>query len=422
MGVFGWYGALFFTGMVLGVADASFVFTARTELAGADCTETSEMCENWPDAADGQVVLFEANETFGSESHRRAFKAYLPSRVTSGTKPVPLFIFLHGGYGSGEAQLLLRPFAKLADGREVSWRPNTATCKFQYPEGYRKADGSSCFPPRQYVQSEAFVAIFPDGLPDRGEPNDRASKSVGHWEDGRVPSPGWYVEGSSTNTQYRDDVGFIEYIIELALSERLPGGGALVDPRRVYVVGTSNGGMMTQRVACHVGDPAYPRLSHISAVGVSVASMPEPLFDGSSGRAECTPRLPLSVQYIVGNNIPTPRLTVNGDGNMPYLEAGQRAQVYSPERGVVVAHIDGKSLFIEANEALLGVSAVEDEMTPVGYFCTLTSSSFPGFDSEVQAYVTDGGHHHVAGVLFDIDPFIPSVEFAFRFQRNISLY
>ena len=416
--------------LLVGETCASFVTTARMNLTAASCTDTAQNCNNWPSASDGQVVLFESTETFKGASHRRAFRAYLPSRVTSGTKPVPLLVFLHGGFGCGETEMLTKPFSKLADGRGARWRPNTAFCKYQYPAGYRKADGTACLSPSKDISTEGFVAIFPDGLPDRGTPNDRESKSKGHWEDGRTPSPGWYQEGVSTTAQeYRDDVGFLDYIITLALAElTLPSGAALVDPTRVYVVGTSNGGMMTHRITCHVGDPAFPSLAHIAAVSFSVATMPEPLFDGSSGREKCNPRLPLSVQYIVGNNLDTPNCStsypcdsplIDGDTIMPYLSAGQRATVYSPDQGRVVAHIDAKSLFIKSNEGLLGVSATNQVM-PVGYFCTLTNTTFPGSNAVVQSYVTDGGNHMVGGSLMDISPYSSIPEFLFQFQRSVA--
>lgn len=402
---------------------ASFVLTSRTNLSASNCTDPKS-CNEWPASSDGQVVLFELMENFQGKLQRRAFRAYLPARVTSSSVSVPLLLSLHGGYGSGENLLLEQPFAKLADGRQVGWRPNTADCKYQYPKGYRNAQDQVCLPPQELVTSEPFVAVFPDGLPDDGKPNSNASQSIGHWEDGRTPSPGWSKSGPA-DAQHRDDVGFVDIIVKLLLAEQLPNGGALVDPKRVYMVGTSNGGMMTHRVACHVGDAKYPNLVHVAAVAINIASMPFNLFSGSSGRAQCNPRLSLSVQYIVGKGISTPNCTsypcdspvVDGDAHMPFLAAGERANGNSPELGSVVSHLDAKSLFVRANEDLLGVKALEN-VTSVGFFCVHTKASFPGSEHVVEAFVTDGGHHYIGGTLGDIPPFSKVPAFLFQFQRS----
>lgn len=56
------------------------------------------------------------------------------------------------------------------------------------------------------------------------------------WNDGRLQSPKWPVEP--------DDVGYLTAVIDDAI-ERMP-----IDPRRIYVVGMSNGAVMAGRLAC----------------------------------------------------------------------------------------------------------------------------------------------------------------------------
>jgi polyhydroxybutyrate depolymerase len=91
---------------------------------------------------------------------------------------------------------------------------------------------------------EGVLAVYPDGV-----------RRV--WNDGRnVRQPFW-----RRNREKADDVAFIT-----ALAHRLADDG-LADPRRTYLLGVSNGGMLAFRTACE-----SPRT--FAAVGAVIASMP----------------------------------------------------------------------------------------------------------------------------------------------------
>jgi polyhydroxybutyrate depolymerase len=58
-----------------------------------------------------------------------------------------------------------------------------------------------------------------------------------------------------------DDIGFFRAMFDTLIKE------GVADPKRIYVVGGSNGGVMTQFLVCHLAD-------RIAGVGVVVATLP----------------------------------------------------------------------------------------------------------------------------------------------------
>lgn len=112
-----------------------------------------------------------------------------------------------------------------------------------------------------------FMVVYPDGI-------DK------HWNDGR-----------STTASGADDVSFIAALID-HLMENYP-----VDQHRIYATGMSNGGYLTQRLACELSD-------RIAAFAPVSSTMPVPL------RASCRPRQPVSIMMI--NGIDDPLVPWNG--------------------------------------------------------------------------------------------------------------
>jgi polyhydroxybutyrate depolymerase len=94
----------------------------------------------------------------------------------------------------------------------------------------------------ELAQQERFVVVYPDG-------EDR------RWNDG--------VSGSREGS---DDVRFLRH-----LADHLVRKG-VADPKRIYLVGVSNGGMMTFRVACQA-----PGI--FAAYAAVIANMPKKLAD-----------------------------------------------------------------------------------------------------------------------------------------------
>ncbi|MCE9522103.1 MAG: dienelactone hydrolase family protein [Alphaproteobacteria bacterium] len=101
-----------------------------------------------------------------------------------------------------------------------------------------------------------------------------------NWNDGRRT-----LYGGRKIDQTIDDVGFIR-----ALIDRLEADG-LVDSKRVFVTGASNGGMMSFRLACELSD-------RIVAIAPFIATM---LADAP---ARCKPVRRLRVMLVVGTQDP----------------------------------------------------------------------------------------------------------------------
>ncbi len=91
----------------------------------------------------------------------------------------------------------------------------------------------------EIAQREGLLVIAPDGW--------KGSSGKQGWNDCRADAP--------TNP-VSDDVGFLSAVIDLAIAEHD------ADPRRVHVVGMSNGGGMTYRLAIELG----PRLAAVAVL------------------------------------------------------------------------------------------------------------------------------------------------------------
>ncbi len=125
------------------------------------------------------------------------------------------------------------------------------------------------------ADANGFIVVYPDGI-------DRS------WNDGRqIPE------------ESEDDVGFLRALIsQLA-------GRYHIDPARIYATGISNGGMMTQRLGCELGDV-------LAAIAPDAGEMPVP------ENAVCHPPHHLSVLEFQGDADPyipyaggTPRCAPN---------------------------------------------------------------------------------------------------------------
>lgn len=388
---------------------------ADVAVAAETCPFDATWCATyWPSAADGSVVKVTVREARGACAWRRTFHVYRPVRAGAG--PVPLVVVLHGGFGSG-LQQLQQGWDELADGRAIPWRPNTSTCRYTYPAGYADpVSGAACLPPPVIVRgTQPFVVVYPDGLEDEGAAP--APDAARHWEDGRVPSP-----GQSGTGPVCDDVGFIDHVLA-AVQAQWPG---LIDAERMSLAGTSNGGMMAQRIACAALAGSHAELSRLAAVVVVVAALPAPLADGSDGRETCpvagTRELP--VQFIIGRGFDTPDCSsypcvspvVDGDGNMPFGVAGGRHHVFSPELGLVLSGPDSFERWVAYAESAAGATAARSTL-PMGYYTQGETATFGASVARVERLLTDGGAHAVAGTRLDVHPWARAWEFLAGFRR-----
>ena len=130
-------------------------------------------------------------ETLLHDGLRRQYILQVPPGLAS-RGPVPLFVALHGGGGTGGGAAKHYGFDALAD-------------------------------------REGLIAVYPDAV-------DR------QWNDARTGS------GSRAERENIEDVGFIAALIG-KIAREYPVAGD-----RIYVTGFSNGGMMAQRLACEMPD------------------------------------------------------------------------------------------------------------------------------------------------------------------------
>lgn len=173
-------------------------------------------------------------------------------------KKLPLVVALHGRGGQGKSQESLTHMTDIAD-------------------------------------REGFVIAYPDG--------HRRS-----WHDARDKGPA--AEDGV------DDVAFISALIDHFVAHHS------VDPKRVFVTGTSNGGIMTYRVACELADK-------IAAAGPVIGLMPDmPSY-------ECKPSRPVPMMIFAGNDDPL----------IPY-EGGD---VFGDERGKVMSAHATRAKWAELN-------------------------------------------------------------------------
>lgn len=175
--------------------------------------------------------------------------------------PRPLVILLHG-HGGSAAQLL---------GEQRSAAPLSVWL--------------------QIADREGWLLVAPDGL----------KGADGH--------PGWNdCRSDAANNPRSDDVGLIAALIDEMVARHQ------ADPARVYLMGMSNGGMMTFRVAATLGD----RLAAFSAVS---ASMPADLG--------CAPaKVPLSALIVSGTADP---LVPYAGGDVHFMSKVSRGRVLGVE-------------------------------------------------------------------------------------------
>lgn len=169
-------------------------------------------------------------ETLSFDGRARTYYLYLPPKDKSAAK-LAVVVVLHGG---GKA-----------DGNEMAEMT-----------GYNKL-----------ADREGFIAVYPNGVDAQ-------------WNDGRGKTFRKAEDISKVN-----DIGFLSALIELLIRDY---NG---DPRRIYVTGLSNGGMMTLRLGCEIG-------SKLAAIAPVIANMPANIV------GTCKPDSPLPVLLMNGTTDP----------------------------------------------------------------------------------------------------------------------
>jgi len=162
------------------------------------------------------------SETLKSGDHRRTVKVgevertylvHVPTKYDP-TKPTPLVLCYHGGLTNGLIAIAQTGLSAKAD-------------------------------------AETFLVAYPDGTSRNG--------LIFVWNSGGIPS--------QLEEENRDDVAFTRALIDDLAKV------ATVDPKRVFVTGISNGGMMCHRLAVELSD----RIAAIAPVaGTLSLEKPEP--------------------------------------------------------------------------------------------------------------------------------------------------
>ncbi len=137
-----------------------------------------------------------SRQTMGFAGEERGYYLHVPAKVTRSGAKVPLVIALHGGGGNGKIHAMMTGFTAKAE-------------------------------------REGFIVVYPDGSGGLGD-------MLLTWNSGHCCA--FALEHKT------DDAGYIRALLDKLVLEQP------IDPRRVYVTGLSNGGMMSHYLGIAMGD------------------------------------------------------------------------------------------------------------------------------------------------------------------------
>lgn len=244
--------------------------------------------------------------TLTHDGLERTYLVYAPDSLVPGG-PVPVVLALHGGGGTGEGMCTM-------------------------------AGGLMAV-----ADDHAFVLVCPDGIGN-------------HWNDGRG------VESYRAHAEQIDDVGFLA-----ALVDRL-GEQYAIDRHAIFVIGISNGGLMSYRMACECADL-------VRGIAAVTASLPEALA--------CNPSQPVSVLILNGTDDPL----------MPY--EGGEISIFRRTLGRVRSTEDTYQFWAEANgceEPAISDSSLDLDPED-GTEVHMSSLDTCADGTRVELYTISGGGH-----------------------------
>lgn len=216
-------------------------------------------------------------------------------------------------------------------------------------------------------RAEKFGALFGDNSLSMRKLADREDVLIVYpqgyerqWNDGRD------VEHIPAQKLRMDDVGFLSAVIDRMIAERG------VDPLRVYATGISNGGFMSNRLACELADK-------IAAAGIVTAGMPVKLAP------HCKPEEPVAVLIMNGTKDP---LCPFGGGTV-----GSKRK----PRGEMMSTLDSFHFWLKQAGYAEDVPLIRPEALPDKDATDGTrvfKQSFRGeAGKEVMLYTVEGGGH-----------------------------
>ena len=251
--------------------------------------------------------------SFKHDNLTRTFHIHIPS-LYNGSEQMPLVIVLHGRGGTGKTMVIVtrKGFDNLAD-------------------------------------RDGFIVVYPDGI----ELN---------WNDGRMDEEA----NDRAHRENIDDIGFISALIDYMIKNYS------IDPKRVYVTGISNGGIMSYRLACE--------LSHkITAIAPVDGNIPHLLV------YECYPTMHVSVLAI--NNV--------NDPMVPFYGGNIYSSIRRLNLGKVLSVDESISFWVSRNQctALPVVTEEPDTDPKDGTRVTRKEYKNSTDGTEVILYSIDGGGH-----------------------------
>lgn len=240
------------------------------------------------------------------DGRNRTYEVHVPDgyRGDKGEQAAPLVVVLHGRGGTGHGAAGLTHFDAIAD-------------------------------------AHGFLVAYPDGLSNS-------------WADGRGATP--------SDKDGVDDVKFLSELIHKLVRDYK------IDASRVFVTGMSNGGFMTQRIACDLS-------SQVAAGGSVAATM------GEITASHCHPERPISVMLIQGAQ--DPLVPIQGG---PMGPNGSHGVILSLQETAK------KWTDLDACSSKPEVSTVADK---AGDGTTIRREAFRGCKGggEVIVYTVEGGGH-----------------------------
>lgn len=250
--------------------------------------------------------------TINVDGMKRSYYIHMPSAHRTHTK-LPLVLVLHGG-GKGDGLTVAKylGFTSLAD-------------------------------------NMGFVVAYPNGV-------------GAYWRDGRE-----HTHRRSSNNSI-DDIKFISKLIDHLTRKNI------ADPKRIYVAGISNGGMMTLRLGCELS----PKLAAIAPIA---ANIPMNII------GSCNPDLPLPILLMNGTDDPI----------VPYY--GGHVHIFRKRLGKVVSTAETVSFWVRHNRSNVVPHDRElPDRDPYDYSTVdVTTYSNPNNGAEVVLYTIQGGGHTLPG-------------------------
>ncbi len=163
-----------------------------------------------------------------------------------------------------------------------------------------------------------------------------------------------------------DDRKFLLDLID-ALAAR-----GVVDPKRVYVAGISNGGLMALDMACNYAD-------RLAGIGVVAASLPRDY--------RCEPSRPVPIIFFHGTE----------DRFIPF-GGGRIAGQFGAQHGNVISAVDTVAVFARASGCRTRDSrTLPDPLPPDGTHVTIFSYGACRPGGAVESVIIEGGGHSWPG-------------------------